>query len=105
MRNNDRKGKWQPFDALSGFRKSIEEVNYKQEKVAKPLLSVDKQEQINNNLTEALEYDYEIIIKYYIDGYIYNLEGKIKKIDLVSRSIKIAQKTISLINIVDVIIK
>ncbi len=47
----------------------------------------------------------KIIIKYYIDGYIYNLEGKIKKIDLVSRSIKIAQKTISLINIVDVIIK
>lgn len=105
MRNKERKGKWQPFDALSGFHESLEVVNYQQEKVARPTLSADKKEQINDNLTIALEQNYDIIIQYYFDGYIYSLEGKIEKVDVVNQAIKINNKTINLFNIVDITVK
>lgn len=105
MQNNNRKGKWQPFDALSGFHDSLAKADYDKEKVNKPILSSDKKEQINDALALAIDDNSQVIIKYFYDGYIYNIEGYIKKVDVINKTITISNKTINLINIVDAIIK
>lgn len=101
MPNNNRRGKWQPFDALSGFRDSLQKKSYDLEKQVKPQLSPDQVEDINNILNEALTYQQEVEVNYFSDGYIETITGGINKIDLIKKLIYINNKKIRLDSIVD----
>ena len=53
MQNKDRKGKWQPFDALEGYKTSLREVELNKQKIEKPILFSDELELLNEKLTTA----------------------------------------------------
>lgn len=82
MNSGERGGvKYQPFDALRGFKEAIMKADYEHGKKAMPELSDDQAEVINNKLLEALEYKNEIEIIYYKEGYLYRHRGVLKKVD------------------------
>ncbi|WP_025725233.1 YolD-like family protein [Acholeplasma granularum] len=79
--------KWAPFDALNGFHEAISNYKYQKNKIEKPILLEDKLEQMDMILKDAvLEYK-EIEIKYYEDGYIKNIFGFIRKLDIIYKNI------------------
>lgn len=72
----DRKGKWQPFDALEGYKDKLKEVEINKEKIDKPILIEDKILEINNILKN---YKNEFVcIVYYNNGFLYKEEGFLK---------------------------
>lgn len=84
MQNNDRKGKWQSFDALRGFSDSIKKAGKEKEKIKKPVLFPDELEQLDRNLKEALEFQTNCCLEVFEGGYIIDYCGIIKSINLVS---------------------
>ncbi|HHU56573.1 MAG TPA: YolD-like family protein [Acholeplasmataceae bacterium] len=100
---NKRKGKWQPFDALSGYKESLQQVENERKKIPKPILSEDMLEELNYKIQSVLNCD--IVIKYYYRGYINSVEGRIKKIDTINRELYIDDKKIKINNIIDIIEK
>ena len=83
MQSNDRKGKWQPFDALEGYGAAIRNVAQEKNKIDKPILFADELEMLNEKLATAYETQKEVMIKYYKNGYLESIVGIINKIDLV----------------------
>lgn len=73
--------KWQPFDALSGFSSEIAQMKYERGKISQPILLADKIEDLNYIIINAFKNNLEIEIKFFIDGYIKNIYGHIKKVD------------------------
>lgn len=66
----DRKGvNFKPFDALEGYKESLEEVCINYLKEPKISLSSDQEEEINRNLTLAFKNNLFVIIRFYSDGY------------------------------------
>ncbi|HKL94809.1 MAG TPA: YolD-like family protein [Haploplasma sp.] len=73
--------KWAPFDALTGIDNLLNEIRYRNNKIAKPTLSQDLIESINYELQEAYELNKEIQVNYFSDGYIKDTYGFIKRFD------------------------
>ena len=94
MQNKDRKGKWQPFDALEGYSSSLRDVEYKKEKKAKPILFPDELAILNEKLTNAYNEKLLVKVEYYKDGYIETITGIVTKIDLVNKEITMKQDLI-----------
>ena len=88
-RYNDRKGKWQPFDALEGYGASLRMVEKKKAKIEKPILFPDELETLNDKLSLAYSERMEVIIEYYSDGCILDKQGIVTRIDMVNREITI----------------
>lgn len=103
MRN--RKGKWQPFDALTGYHEALEKVVLQKNKQARPVLASEYFEELNEKLYEALASKKEVSIKYYDDGYIYKVSGIISKVDTVYKMIIINNKKIPLNYITEIILE
>lgn len=97
-----RKGKWQPFDALSGYREKLDEVNYEKEKKQRPVLSAEYFEELNLKLQQAILDQTEVCIKYYQDGYIYSIYGIISKVDPVYKTLTVNNQKISLLMITEI---
>lgn len=89
MQSKDRKGKWQPFDALEGYGSAIRSVEYEKNKIEKPILFPDELEILNEKLAAAYEAQKEVLIKYYKNGYLEDIIGAVSKIDLVYKEILI----------------
>ena len=53
MPNKERRGKWQPFDALEGYQRSLRQVEYERKKIPKPVLSEDALEELNDLIIYA----------------------------------------------------
>lgn len=85
MLNKERKGKWQPFDALEGHRKHLKEAEYESGKQTKPILFSDEIESLNYILVNAYQNKLEIRIYYYNNGYINEVSGIISKIDTINK--------------------
>lgn len=82
MPNDKRKMiKWQPFQALPEHQKAIKEAILETKKEQQPLLSEDKEEEINYVLQESLFLKKEISIIYFENGLKKKVTGKIKKIE------------------------
>lgn len=79
--------KWHPFDALNGFSDEIKKLKYERGKTEIPLLLEDKFEELDLTLKEAFKFNLEIEIKYFVDGYIKNIFGQIKEIDVLNKKI------------------
>lgn len=99
MRNDDnkeRKGKWQPFDGLEGYKKSIRGVVAEREKKQKPVLLPDELEILNEKLNAAISQNAEVTVSYYQGGYIKSAFGKISKVDAVNKEITVGSERIKM---------
>ncbi|MCK9537149.1 MAG: YolD-like family protein [Bacilli bacterium] len=102
MPNKERKGKWQPFDALEGYRAALENTEHQKYKKPKPEIMPDSVEEIDRILKEALQNHNEVDIEYYYDGYCYMISGNITKIDIINRTVIVNQKKINLDFIINI---
>ena len=79
--------KWLPFDALSGFRESINKLTKYRSKVNMPVISDDQILDLNYKLEEALAYNKEISLIYYEQGFYKEISGLVTKLCLYERMI------------------
>lgn len=93
--------KWSPFDALVGYHSLLEEMKYRLGKKAKPILSEDAYEELNQKLIAALQETREIEIRYYHDGYIRFTFGTIQHVDYANK--KIVLSTCERLNADDIV--
>lgn len=96
MPSKERQGKWQPFDALEGYKTSLRNVEYEKTKIPKPILLPDELEQLNYRLIHAIEENKTIKVIYYKDGFNYEIEGEVTKVNNISKEITINDQTIKL---------
>lgn len=87
MPNNDRKGKWQSFDALSGYKSSLRNVEKERGKIKKPVLFPDELEALNNKLNKYATNKAKIEITFYNNGYLEQVYGIIFKVDYINKEI------------------
>jgi len=79
--------KWAAFDALNGYHSMLKEMQHRLGKKAKPILSDDDYETLNQNIQIAINEKKEVELKYYSDGYIKITYGMVKKLDFPNRLI------------------
>lgn len=94
--------KWLPFDALTGFRTSINNLIKERNKVEKPVLLDDQIEILNIKLKEALKCNQEISLIYYEDGYFKEVSGKVTKIDLYEQVLFFNSLKIDFLKVLDI---
>lgn len=92
MQSKERKGKWQPFDALEGYSDALRKVEREKEKREKPILLTDKLEELNEKLFNSFEEKKEIEIEYYNRGFLDKFVGVVSKIDYINKEIIINQE-------------
>ncbi len=92
--------KWAPYRSLPEQAPSLNK-NYEKEKdVEKPLISNEVAEEINDILTNY--HGQEVLIKYYRNRRINEIETRIKKIDSLNRKLILEGKNISFNEIVSI---
>lgn len=79
--------KWAPFDALVGYGAMIGELKRRLHKSEKPLLSDDQYEELNQKMNLSMVHNLDIVISYYHDGYIRHSFGKVKRLDMISKTL------------------
>ena len=77
--------KWAPYKSLIEHDPAIEKVKRDREKVSKPKISIEEAEEINDILVNY--HGQEVIITYYRNSKINELQTVIKKIDDIERKI------------------
>lgn len=97
-----KKGKWQPFDALEGYKEALKEAEYEVGKIPKPELSDFELDLLDINIDKAIKMQSKVNITYYKDGYIYRLNEQIFKLDIYKRSINVGSKMISMDDIIEI---
>ncbi|MGD9605112.1 MAG: YolD-like family protein [Bacilli bacterium] len=103
MPTNERQGKWQPFDGLAGFKKSINGTEQGRIRQTKPTLMPDELELLNEKLQNALHSQNEVEIIYFQAGYFCKVRGEISKADFVFKEIFINGKRIKISSITKII--
>ena len=73
--------KWAPFSSLIEQATCLEQMKYERNKISKPVLTDDQMEKINYVLS-SYKKGQTVKIKFYDDGYLYEVETQIKRIDL-----------------------
>lgn len=91
-----RKGKWQPFDGLEGYKKSIRNVVSERKKIPKPVLLPDELEILNEKLNLAISQNAEVTVSYYQSGCIRSAFGRISKVDAINKEIVIGTEKIKI---------
>jgi hypothetical protein len=79
--------KWAPFDALVGYHSILGQMRYRMGKSDQPILSDDQYQELNEKLQFAFQFNLEIDVTYFHDGYARTTFGKIKKLDFVHQQI------------------
>ena len=102
MPNKERKGKWQPFDALEGYRNALENTEHRKYKKPKPEILSDAAEEIDRILKEAFQNQNKVEIEYYYDGYCHMISGNIIKIDIINRVVVVNQQKLKLDYIINI---
>ncbi len=81
--------KWQPFASLPEQSGYIKTALREQNKLAKPELSPEQQEELNRTILEAYHAQEPVVVSYYQDGYIHQVKGIIVKMDPIHQGIVI----------------
>ena len=97
---NNRKGKWQPFDSLAGFRSCIQTVASNRLKKPKPELAEDECDELDFLIQQAIQEKGPVIIQYYNNTVLEEITGVITKIDGITRTICINHQKIDATRIV-----
>ena len=93
--------KWAPYSSLIEQATCLEEMKYQRNKIAKPILTEDQIEKINYVL-QSYKKGETVKIKFYSDGYLYEIETTIKRIDLENRILVLENGKLKFENIIDI---
>ena len=93
--------KWAPFSSLIEQSTCLEKMRYERNKIDKPSISNDRANKINEILKNY--HGQEIKIKYYYDGYLFEIKTTIIRIESTQRALVTSKGIIPLSNIIDVI--
>lgn len=85
--------KWQAFKTLPEQYEQLDQYIEDQNKIEMPLLSNEQLLEIDEAIHEKLEKKLAVEVEYWKDGYIKNLTGFIKKVDVLEGLIKIINVT------------
>ena len=92
--------KWAPFASLIEQSSCLEKMKYERNKIEKPKISSDRAQKINaiivNSHSETLK------IKYFYDGYLYEISAQIKRIDALNKVLVTDKGSLPLSNIIDI---
>lgn len=97
--NLDRARQFLPFDALKGFRESLERTEFLFEN--KKTLSSDSEEELNNKFL-SLDVGNRVFVKYYYQFEYIETYGIIKKIDTIYKNLYLSNSKISFDDIIDI---
>ena len=93
--------KWAPFSSLIEQATCLEEMKYQRNKIEKPRLTPDQAEKINYVL-QNYKPGQIVRIKFYHDGYLYEINSSIKRIDIENRCLVLDKGKLSLSNLIDI---
>ena len=92
--------KWAPFSSLIEQSTMLEEMFYEKHKQAKPSISIERADKINNILLNCFKE--KLRIKYFYDGYIYELSTDVKRVDTVNKKLILEDGNIPFSEIIDI---
>lgn len=95
--------KYAPYQSLVEQSASLRKLRYNKNKKEKPVISNERAEEINTVLSSYN--NEEVIIRFFEDGYLYYIEGKIEKIEPMYRFLKINDKKIEFKNLIEIVYK
>lgn len=91
--------KWAPFSSLIEQSVVLNEMFYEKNKSVKPSISKERASKINSIL---VNYHGELVlIKYFYDGYVYELKTTIKRVDSINKKLILEEGNIPFSEIVD----
>lgn len=100
MQNNiDRARQFLPFDALKGFKESLEKTETLYEN--KKILAIDSEEELNDKFL-TLDIGSRVLVKYYYQFEYVECYGIIKKIDTIYKNLYLSNCKISFDDIIDI---
>ena len=100
MQNDlDRARQFLPFDALKGFRESLEKTEFLFEN--KKILSSDSEEELNNKFLSLSIGNY-VFVKYYYQFEYVESYGIVKRIDTIYKNLYLSNSKISFDDIIDI---
>lgn len=85
--------KWMPFESLTPSKKIIESILTEKEKVKKPILSLEQQQEMEEKLVSAFYEQEKITLKFYKNEKIYTITSFIASIDTTYKKIIFQNKT------------
>ena len=93
--------KWAPFSSLIEQATCLEEMKYQRNKISKPVLTEDQKEKINYVL-QSYKKGQIIKIKFFHDGYLYEINTTIKRIDIENRLLVLENGKLDFSNLIDI---
>lgn len=90
--------KWAPYKSLDKQGVFLEAMEEKRARIAKPLLSSEEAEEINAIL--CTYHHQEVSLRYYNEGYIDEITGKISEINTIYKYLKIDDRRLYFSNII-----
>ncbi len=90
--------KWMPFESLTPSKKIIDCILNEKEKIEKPTLSLEQQQEIEEKLIIAFYVQEKITIKFYQNGTIKSVISFIKFLDATYKKIVLQNKRTILFN-------
>lgn len=79
--------KWAPFNAVMNGENIVQEILNEKSKINKPSLSEEQVEELEKMILEAFYDKNEVVITYYLDGYLKIATGKIEKLDKITKKV------------------
>lgn len=79
--------KWAPYKSLERQADYLAKLEYERNKIPCPQMSSDKAEEINDVLMN--HQDETLVARYWHDGYIYSIHGKVKEISSLNKTLTI----------------
>ena len=93
--------KWAPYSSLIEQATCLEQMKYQRNKIERPILTDDQKEKINYAL-QSYKKGQIIKIKFFHDGYLYEINTSIKRIDLENHVLVLENGKLDFINIIDI---
>jgi len=94
--------KWIPFNALMEQSDYLSDLLHGRTRIEKPILSPDQEEELNYNLEMACIFKNEILVSYFENGEIKELNGVIDKVDPFHKTITISDIDLSAFTITNI---
>ena len=93
--------KWAPFSSLIEQATCLEQMKYERNKIEKPILTPDQIEKIELTL-QNYQKGQIIKIKFFNNGYLYEIETSIRKIDVENRCLVLDKGKLGFDKIIDI---
>ena len=95
--------KWVPFNALLEQSDHLRDLLHGRTRIDRPILSIDQEEELNYNMEIAWIFKSEIIVSYYENGSIKEVEGILTETDSFEKTITINETCISALIVTKII--